>query len=296
MSGILLASVGNSYGSLPVNTVAPVVSGSATTGSTLTTTDGTWEGAPAPTFSYQWQRDGSNISGATSSTYVLVNADAGSTVRCVVTATNPLGSVSANSNSTATVTIALGQAYEGGFFAGQINDGGTIYNLVVAPKSSGEDDSKKWKTSNSSTSGTASTTDGPSNTSAMNNSSHPAAFFCAGLSIGGYSDWYMPAQDELEILYYNFKPTTSSNSTSSGTNTNAVPPRNSDYTSGDPAQTSVTDFQAGNTEAFNAANYWSSTQSSSTNAWRQFFDSGVQLNNLSKTSSFDVRAVRRVEA
>lgn len=105
MSGILMASVGNSYGSAPVNTVAPVVSGTATVGETLSTTNGTWLGAPAPTFTYQWQRTGSNIGGATSSTYVLVAADYANTIRCVVTATNssaPSG-VSANSNSTASV-------------------------------------------------------------------------------------------------------------------------------------------------------------------------------------------------
>ena len=45
-----MASVGNSYGSAPVNTVAPAVTGTATFGSTLTTTNGTWTGAPAPTF------------------------------------------------------------------------------------------------------------------------------------------------------------------------------------------------------------------------------------------------------
>ena len=108
MTGILMMSVGNSYGSLPVNTVAPVVSGTATVGQTLSTTNGTWTGAPAPTFTYQWQRNTTNIGGATSSTYVLVSADAGNTVRCVVTATNAVGIASANSNSTATV-IAPGQ-------------------------------------------------------------------------------------------------------------------------------------------------------------------------------------------
>ena len=35
MSGIMLASVGNSYGSAPVNTVAPAVTGTATFGQTL---------------------------------------------------------------------------------------------------------------------------------------------------------------------------------------------------------------------------------------------------------------------
>lgn len=109
MSGIMMLSVGNSYGSLPVNTVAPVVSGTATVGQTLSTTNGTWTGAPAPTFTYQWQRSGSNIGGATSNTYVIQSADVGSTLRCVVTATNAVGIVSANSNSTATVTAPTGQ-------------------------------------------------------------------------------------------------------------------------------------------------------------------------------------------
>ena len=105
MSGILMASVGNSYGSAPVNTVAPAVTGTATVGQTLSTTNGTWTGAPAPTFTYQWQRSAVNISGATSSTYVLVAADYANTIRCVVTATNSVApsGVSANSNSTASV-------------------------------------------------------------------------------------------------------------------------------------------------------------------------------------------------
>jgi hypothetical protein len=105
MSGMMLAFSGGSYGAAPVNTVAPVVSGTATVGQTLSTTNGTWTGAPAPTFTYQWQRTGVDIGGATSSTYVLVAADYANTIRCVVRATNiiaPAG-VTANSNSTASV-------------------------------------------------------------------------------------------------------------------------------------------------------------------------------------------------
>lgn len=107
MSGILSAFVGGSYRSAPVNTVAPVVTGTATFGQTLSTTNGTWTGAPSPTFTYQWQRSGTNISGATASTYTLVQADVGSTIRCVVTATNSGGSAAANSNSTATVAATV---------------------------------------------------------------------------------------------------------------------------------------------------------------------------------------------
>jgi len=89
--------------SAPVNTVAPAVTGTATNGQTLTSTTGTWTGTATITYAYQWQRAGVNISGATSSTYVLTASDAGNAIRCVVTATNPISAVSANSNATASV-------------------------------------------------------------------------------------------------------------------------------------------------------------------------------------------------
>jgi hypothetical protein len=192
--------------------------------------------------------------------------------------------------------LTIGQAYEGGFFAGQISTAGNgvaDYNLVIAPKSSGENSSKQWKTSNTSTSGTSSVIDGPTNSANMNNASHPAALFCEGLTIGSFSDWYMPAKNELDVCYFNLKPTTDSNNTNAGTNTNAVPSRGSNYTAGTPAQTSATDFQTGNTEAFAAATYWSSTESSSTNAFGQAFNTGNQP-SISKGTNTYVRAVRRV--
>jgi alpha-tubulin suppressor-like RCC1 family protein len=91
----------------PVNTVAPTVSGTAEVGQTLSSTTGTWTGNPTPTFAYQWQRATTNIGGATSSTYVLVTADVGSTIRCVVTATNQAGVASANSANTSPVIQPL---------------------------------------------------------------------------------------------------------------------------------------------------------------------------------------------
>lgn len=86
-------------GPVPVNTVAPAISGTARVGQTLTTTNGTWDNAPS-SYTYQWTRNGSNISGATSSTYLTVVADMGTLVRCVVTAINAGGpSLPATSNS-----------------------------------------------------------------------------------------------------------------------------------------------------------------------------------------------------
>ncbi len=95
-----------SSGTPPVNTVAPVVSGTQNFGSTLSSTTGTWTGTATITYTYQWQRsDGtfSNIPSATSSTYTLVQADVNRLIRCVVTATNGVGNASANSNSTSDI-------------------------------------------------------------------------------------------------------------------------------------------------------------------------------------------------
>jgi hypothetical protein len=85
----------------PVNSVAPAVTGTAKNTYTLTASTGTWSGSP--TFTYQWQQGTTNISGATSSTYLLDDTYVGVTIRCVVTATNAGGSASANTASTAAV-------------------------------------------------------------------------------------------------------------------------------------------------------------------------------------------------
>ena len=193
---------------------------------------------------------------------------------------------------------SIGDAYGGGFYAGQISTAGNgvaDYNLIVAPAASGQSSYIQVKTSRTSTAGASSSIDGPANSVAMNNTSHPAAYFCKGLTIGGFSDWYMPANNELEVCYYNLKPTTTPNTTViySGQNANAVPSRNSSYTSGTPAQTSATNFRSGGAEAFAAAFYWASTEASSAYGWGRFFTDGYRYSQ-SKTLNFNVRAVRRV--
>lgn len=190
----------------------------------------------------------------------------------------------------------VGQAYQGGYYAGQISTAGNgvaDFNLVIAPASTGTNFATIWKTSNTSTPGTSSVIDGPTNSSNMNDASHPAAQFCEGLSIGGYSDWYMPAKNELEVCYYNLKPSTTINSTTSGTNTNAVPSRGSNYTLSTPAQTEATDFKEGASQAFIEGNYWSSTENSAATAWRQSSFYGTQGTD-GKGGYMCVRAVRRV--
>jgi hypothetical protein len=191
---------------------------------------------------------------------------------------------------------AIGAAYGGGYFAGQLSTTGSgiaNYNLVIGPVASAET-TGKWKTSNTSTAGTSSAIDGPSNSAAMNDASHPLAQFCEGLTIGGFSDWYMGAKNELEVCYYNLKPRTTANNTSSGINANAVPPRASNYTSGNPAQTAAAIFQSpSGAERFAIEFYWSSTEASATNGWAQYLDNGNQYNTV-KGTAFRVRAVRRI--
>jgi len=89
------------FGTPPVNTTAPVVSGTPTVGSTLLCAPGLWTGKPAPTFSYQWLRGGVPIAGANATGYTVQSADAANSISCQVTAKNAKGEKSARSASVA---------------------------------------------------------------------------------------------------------------------------------------------------------------------------------------------------
>jgi hypothetical protein len=94
--------------SLPVNTISPVISGSGFITEVMTLTNGTWTGTDI-VYTYQWKRNGSNISGATSSTYIITASDFATNLTCVVTATNSRGSVNATSNA---ITIITQYSYD----------------------------------------------------------------------------------------------------------------------------------------------------------------------------------------
>lgn len=96
----------------------------------------------------------------------------------------------------------LGQYYEGGYYTGVIDIGGGVtYYLMVAPNATGCAVCQ-WKTANS-FSGTCCCFDGYKNTQVINNTTHPAASFCATRSIAGYADWYLPAFWEHAQMYNN---------------------------------------------------------------------------------------------
>jgi hypothetical protein len=88
---------GGAPAAAPVNTALPVVTGTAQVGQTLSLSNGTWTGNPAPTFTYAWLVDGTPVVGETANTYVVQAGDVGFDVEGRVTATNIEGAVSATS-------------------------------------------------------------------------------------------------------------------------------------------------------------------------------------------------------
>lgn len=85
------------FASAPVNLIPPSINGPIVTGSTVTINNGVWSAVPIDlTYTYQWQLDSSNVSGATSNSFFLTDAMANSTISATVFATNVIGTGSAN--------------------------------------------------------------------------------------------------------------------------------------------------------------------------------------------------------
>lgn len=267
-----------SSGSATVTYTAPTDLGTGTVTYTATSSPGGLTGTGASPITV------SGLTNGTAYTFTVRAATPGGT-----------GPASAASNSVTPALPAIGAAFGGGFYAGQISTAGNgiaDYNLVVGPLASAQNASVQFKTSQT-TDAPSSFIDGPANSALMNSASNPAAFFCKGLTVGGFSDWYMPAYNELDVCYFNLKPTTTANNTGSGINVNAVPARATYYTAGNPAQTSATNFRSTGAEPFTAAYYWNSTQYSPARAYLQTFSYAYVAFNV-KTATAPVRAIRRV--
>lgn len=202
-----------------------------------------------------------------------------------------------------TAPTTIGQAFGGGFYAGKYTQGVDSFYLIIAPKSG--ETGLTWKTSQTPTANTASFIDGLVNTAGMASGTvHPAARYCIDYRGGGFADWILPARDQLEIAYRNLKPTTTLNSTGlrpdgSGTNNGVNTfsnPTGVAYTTTSPAQTTVTDFKTGGSQAMIADEYFTSTEYSvdQTKAWTQSFSTGSQTSRA-KDSAFFVRPFRTIK-
>jgi len=161
------------------------------------------------------------------------------------------------------VGISAGDSFCGGFYMGTITAAGTCYALIVAPNATGCA-CCQWKTTNTLTSGTCSLDDGYANTyPAMENNDHPAGNWTATRTIDGFSDWYFPAIDELEVFY--------NNGAAAG--------------SGDPLPSG---------EDFASDRYWSSTEADSVKSYSFKFNNGSSASGTTKDGAALIRAVRRV--
>jgi len=197
------------------------------------------------------------------------------------------------------------------------------YRIILAPKASGELVGVVGKNANTAAPAACTTlSEGRKATAAMvaadSATVYPAAHFCNNLSIGGYSDWYWPARDELELVWRNLKMNTAGNNnsgrspangqylnlgsfddavTGSGANRNSNP-AGALYTASLPTQTAATIFRVGGPEVMTAAYYWSSSQYNNIFQWIQGFflaNGGAQnaVNKNEGASTYAVRAVRR---
>jgi hypothetical protein len=85
--------------SVPSIKTNPYISGNNVLGSILTLVVGEYDGDDPLTYNIQWLRNGINIAGQTSSSYLVVNDDLGKNINVSVTVTNPYGEVLAYSNT-----------------------------------------------------------------------------------------------------------------------------------------------------------------------------------------------------
>jgi hypothetical protein len=205
--------------------------------------------------------------------------------------------------------VPVGTPYGGGYVAGFISTNANsiaTHALIVAPAATGATGTGytltanlAWKVDTTDTAGTTSIFDGVANTAAMVTAgiaNHPAAEFCVGLSIGSFTDWYLPAPNEMDIAYFNLKPTTAANVTNSNlSNAYSVPARSISMSTGYPAQTQNALFQSGGAEAFVAGIHWSSQQGSSGRSWVcNYSDGAISQTAQTRTVTNRVRAFRRI--
>jgi hypothetical protein len=209
----------------------------------------------------------------------------------------------------------------GAIISGDASATGLKYMLIMAPKSLELAPGTLWKTTNDAgPTGVRTRWDGLSASEAMAAAGavYQAATYCHGLTYpgDGYSRWYLPALDELELLYRNLKPTADANyvtptaSTAgdypyNGTTYNhgydpASDPSGAAHTAGVPAQTGLAAFQQGGAQALEGVTnpyYWAATEVNATYAWFQYAGGGAagnQGSNSKNTTGVRVRPVRRV--
>lgn len=185
---------------------------------------------------------------------ILTSLSSGSTYHFRVKAVNSLGTSYGNDNSFIT-NLAIGVTYGGGIICYLDNTG--QHGLIAAPTD--QSIGIQWYNSTNIPINTTGLTigTGRANTNAIiaaQGVGNYAAKICDDLILNDYSDWFLPAKDELNTMYTNLK--------------------------------------AAGIGGFSESHYWSSSEfTTKTNAWYQYFGLGSQ-NSAGKEYTYYVRAIR----
>lgn len=264
--GISAANAPVQLATLTTSTVSSLTNISATSGGNITDDGGaniTTRGVcysinTNPTIADNITNDGngtgsftSNLSGLTANTTYYLRAYA----------TNSAGTAYGNELIfTTPATLAIGDSYQGGIIFYLNGTGG---GLIAAPTN--QSSSAMWGCQGTSIAGADGIAIG---TGAQNtidieagcSSAGTAADICANLVLSGYTDWFLPSKNELNLMYQNI----------GGGNALGL----------------------GNVGGFGGYSYWSSTEDGNNwFAWKQSFFNGFQDND-SKVNNYYVRAVR----
>lgn len=266
-------SAGTAYGNELSFTTSPILLPTVTTtaASTVLTTSATSGGnitndgggtvssrgicygtAHNPTLAQNFVESGA---GTGSFTANLAGLNPGTVYYARAFATNSVGTAYGNEiNFTTLPVLKLGQSYQGGLIF--YLDGTNLHGLIAA--SGDQSGGVIWGCAGTSipeSEGLAVGT-GLSNTNAILtvcSTAGIAAKICSDLVLGGYSDWYLPSMDELNLMYNNLKLM--------------------------------------GLGSFAAASYWSSSEYSGTNSYFTSFANGTNGSAL-KSISNRVRAIR----
>lgn len=253
---------------LTTTSASSVTSTTASSGGNVTSNGGEtliargvcWGITSNPTISNWTTNDGTGTGSYTSS---LTGLFPSTTYYLRAYATNTAGTTYGSEVSFTTSALAVGDSYQGGKVAYLLQSGDGGYKSGISDgfitTSSDLSTGAPWGTNGVETyaTGTALGTgwDNTNMAATYDGLAGSAPKLCYDLTSGGYSDWYLPSYEELNKLY--------SNKTTLG--------------------------------GFTSNYYWSSTQSSTTYAYYQYFGTGSRTTQNKPTNAY-VRPIRSIIA